>query len=108
MQPWFILAAAIALEVIGTAMLKQSDGFSKPLPSVLVLICYGGAFFGLSIVLRKIDMSVAYAIWSGVGTAVVAVIGVVYFQENMTVLKFISLALIVIGVVGLNLSGAKH
>ena len=108
MEAWWYLAAAIALEVAGTTSMKLSDGFSRWLPTALVLVFYAGAFTALSCALRKIDVSVAYAIWSGVGTAAVAAIGVAYFRENMNWLKFFSLALIIVGVVGLNLAGGKH
>ncbi|MEX2318097.1 MAG: multidrug efflux SMR transporter [Pirellulales bacterium] len=108
MQAWYFLAAAILLEVAGTISMKLSEGFTKLLPSVLLFALYAAAFTALSFALRKIDVSVAYAIWSGAGTAIVALIGVAFFREGMNAWKLISLALIVVGVVGLNLSGAKH
>ena len=105
---WLILVCAIALEVAGTTSMKLSEGFSKTLPSVLLFVFYGGSFTALTFALKKIDVSVAYAVWSGVGTALIAVIGVYYFEEKVTAVKIASILLIIVGVVGLNLSGAKH
>jgi small multidrug resistance pump len=108
MQSWLFLCGAIALEVVGTTSLKVSNGFSRLVPSILVFVCYFAAFTMLGFALRRIDVSVAYAIWAGVGTALVAVIGVVVFKEAMTLLKIVSIGLIVAGVVGLNLGGTPH
>jgi small multidrug resistance pump len=108
MQHWFFLAGAIALEVAGTTSMKLSEGFTKLVPSVLLFVFYAASFVALTLALKKIEVSVAYAVWSGVGTALIAAIGILYFREAATVLKFISILLIIVGVVGLNLSGAKH
>lgn len=108
MQYWLLFACAIALEVIGTTSMKLSHGFTRLIPSVLLFACYAASFVVFTFVLKKIDISVAYAIWSGVGTALVALIGILYFRETITVIKFISILLIIIGVIGLNISGAKH
>src|SRR3990172_10497569 len=105
MHHWVVLAAAIVLEVAGTTSMKLSEGFTRPVPSVLLFVFYGASFAALPFALRKIDVSVAYAVWSGVGTALIAAIGILYFREAATVLKFISILLIIVGVVGLNLSG---
>ena len=108
MQHWFILAGAIVLEVAGTTSMKLSEGFTKLVPSVLLFVFYVASFAALTFALKKIEVSVAYAVWSGVGTALIAAIGILYFREGATVLKVISILLIIVGVVGLNLSGAKH
>lgn len=101
---WIFLGLAIVLEVCGTTSMKFSEGFTRLLPSVLIFVFYGLAFTCLTLALKTIDISVAYAIWAGIGTALIAVIGVLYFRENFNVVKGISIALIIIGVVGLNLS----
>ena len=88
--------------------MKLSEGFTKLVPSVLLFVFYAASFVALTLALKKIEVSVAYAVWSGVGTALIAAIGILYFREAATVLKFISILLIIVGVVGLNLSGAKH
>ncbi len=108
MQTWIILAAAIALEVAGTTCMKLSEGFTKPVPSALIFVFYAASFTALTYALKKIDVSVAYAIWSGVGTVLIATIGILYFREAATTLKLISILLIVAGVVGLNLGGVKN
>jgi len=88
--------------------MKLSAGFTKILPSVLIFVFYSASFVALTFALKKIDVSVAYAVWSGVGTALIAVIGMAYFRESATIIKLASIGLIIVGVVGLNLSGAKH
>ncbi|HXU10027.1 MAG TPA: multidrug efflux SMR transporter [Blastocatellia bacterium] len=105
---WIYLALAILLEVAGTTCMKLSDGFTKTVPSIFLFVFYTLSFGMLTLALKRIDVSIAYAVWSGVGTALIATIGVLWFQEPMTALKLISLALIIIGVVGLNLSGGAH
>ena len=108
MQHWFFLASAIVLEVAGTTAMKLSGGFTRLVPSVLLFVFYAASFGALTLALKKIDVSVAYAVWSGVGTALIVAIGILYFRETATPLKFISILLIIIGIVGLLLSGTKH
>lgn len=108
MMTWIYLALAILLEVAGTTCMKLSDGFTKMVPSILLFVFYTLSFGMLTLALKRIDVSVAYAVWSGAGTALIATIGVLWFREPMTALKLISLALIIVGVVGLNLGGGTH
>lgn len=108
MNPWIALAAAIALEVSGTVSMKFSEGFTRLVPSVLIFVFYGAAFALLTLALKRLDVSLAYAVWAGAGTALVALLGVWLFDEPMPPLKVISLVLIVAGVVGLNLAGGAH
>ena len=103
-----LLALAIVAEVIGTVALRESDGFSRPLPSAVMAITYGLSFWLLALTLKSIPLSVTYAIWSAVGTAAIAAIGIFAFGEQATALKLASLALIIAGVVGLNLAGSAH
>ena len=105
---WLYLVLAILLEVSGTTCMKLSEGFTRMVPSILLVVFYTLSFGMLTLALKKIDVSVAYAIWSGVGTALIASIGVLWFKEPATALKLISLGLIIIGVVGLNLGGGTH
>ena len=105
---WLYLVLAILLEVSGTTCMKLSEGFTKAVPSILLFVFYTLSLGMLTLALKRIDVSVAYAVWSGVGTALIATIGVLWFKEPATALKLISLALIVGGVVGLNLSGGAH
>jgi len=108
MQYWLYLVIAIVLEVIGTTSMKFSEGFTKIIPSILMFVFYLASLAALTLALKKIDVSVAYAVWAGLGTALIATIGIVYFNESATLLKIISILLIIAGVVGLHLSGAKN
>jgi small multidrug resistance pump len=101
-----LLAIAIACEVAATVSLRYSDGFSKPLPSVVVVVGYAISFWLLALVLREISVGTTYAIWAGAGTAAVALIGILALGEPATAIKLASIVLIVAGVIGLNLSGA--
>ena len=104
---WLYLAlAAVVFEVAGTAAMKLADGFRQPRWAVAMAVCYGLCFALVTLSLRRIELSVAYAIWAGVGTALVAVLGVVAFGEPVTWLKVAGVALVVLGVVALNLGGA--
>lgn len=98
---WMFLLLAILLEVSGTTCLKLSAGFTRWLPSVLVLVFYGLSFVSLGLCLKQLDVGVAYAIWAGLGTALIAVVGIVWFKEPVTAIKIVCLALIIAGVVGL-------
>ena len=108
MQGWFVLVVAIAAEVGGTTCLKLSEGFSRLVPSLGVVVLYLLSFVFLAHVLKTIDVSVAYAIWAGLGTALVATVGFLVFGEPMSGVRLISIGFIVLGVVGLQLSGAVH
>lgn len=103
---WVLLGGAIAAEVIATSALKLSAGFTKLLPSVVVAVGYILSFVLLAQALKQLQVSVAYAIWSGVGTAAVAVIGVVALNEPVTAAKILGILLIIGGVVLLNVAGA--
>ncbi len=105
---WLYLILAIIFEIISTTLLKTSNGFTKILPTIGTFLGYILCFTFLSIALKKIDISVAYAIWSAAGIVILTIIGVFIFNENINTLKVVSIALIVIGVVGLNLSGVSH
>lgn len=100
---WAYLLTAISLEVCGTTCLKLSQGMSRLVPTVLVFVFYAGSFWCLAMALKRIDIGVAYAIWAGLGTAAIAVIGWAFFQETLTVFKVLCIGLIIAGVVGLKL-----
>jgi small multidrug resistance pump len=105
---WILLVAAIVLEVVGTTNMKLSEGFSKPVPSVLVLFFYALSIVALTFAVNRLDVSVAYAVWSGMGTALVAMIGIWFFQESLTTTKLVALGLIIVGVAMLHLTGESH
>ncbi len=100
---WILLFAAIILEVCGTTCMKISAGFTKLVPSLLLFVFYVAAFTCLTFAVKVIDISMAYAIWAGLGTALIAVIGFWHFGESVTPLKIGCIILIIVGVVGLNL-----
>lgn len=99
MNPWFILTFTIVLEVCGTVCLKLSHGMTRPLPVVGVVMFYLSAFALLSVCLKHLEVGTVYAIWSGAGTALVAMIGILYFGESFSWLKILGLSLVITGVV---------
>jgi small multidrug resistance pump len=99
MHAYVMLAIAIFAEIIGTTALKFSDGFTRLLPSLCVAVGYGAAFYFLSLTLRTLPISLAYAIWSGVGVVAIKIIGVVVFKEQLTVTMGVGTTLVVIGIV---------
>lgn len=105
---WVYLVLAIIFEVGGTTAMKLSDSFTKWIPSVAIFVLYGLSLVGMSLAMKRIEMSIVYAVWSGLGMALIAVIGVMYFNEEIDLIKIVSLLLIVAGVVGLNLTGGGH
>jgi len=107
-MPWLYLALAIGLEVCGTTCMKLSDGFSKLTPSILMFVFYILSFTAFVYALKRIDVSVAYAIWAGLGVLLIGLIGFLYFKEPMSALKVVSTLLIVGGVAGLDSSGVGH
>ena len=107
MLAWIYLSAAIVSEVVGTVFLRFTDGFTRPAPSVLVIVSYAVSLWLTALALKQLEVSLAYAVWAGVGTAAVAVIGMAMLGESVNTLKLASIALVIGGVVGLNLSGAS-
>ncbi len=97
------LLLAITAEVTGTVFVKLSDGFTKLVASVLGFVFYGLSLTSLNFALKSVDLSVAYAIWGGVGMAAIATIGLLCFEEPVSALKMASIGVIIIGVVGLSL-----
>ena len=105
---WVILFFAIVFEVAGTLTLKFTEGMTRLWPTVLMFAFYLVSLFGLSVAVSKIPVGTAYAVWSGVGTLMVAVLGIVWLKEEVTVLRSASMLLIVIGVAGLYLTGSHQ
>lgn len=101
---WIWLFVAILLEVAATIFMKLSDGFSKLVPTLMMGLLYGISFFPLAIALKKMEVSTAYAVWSAVGTVLVTMMGMFLFKESMSMLKVFAIALIIVGVVTLNLT----
>ena len=105
---WMWLTCAIALEVVATSSLKAAEGFTRPLPSLVVVIGYLGSALMLGLTLKTFDIGMVYAIWSGAGTAVILLIGIAVFDEPATSLRMAGIAFIIIGIVMLNLSGGHR
>ncbi|WP_334113974.1 multidrug efflux SMR transporter [Acinetobacter parvus] len=103
MKNWIFLCVAIIAEVIATSALKSSEGFSKPIASVIVVLGFIIAFYCLSLTLKTIPVGIAYAIWSGVGIVLVTIIAWIVFDQKLDVWGIIGIALIMSGVLVLNL-----
>ena len=108
MNPWWMLAGAVVFEVAATTALKLSDGFTRLMPSLFVVLGYATSFFFLSRVLRSVEMGVVYAVWCAAGLALIAVIGIVVFGESISLLKILGLLAITVGVVLLSMVGSGH
>jgi multidrug transporter EmrE-like cation transporter len=104
MTDWLFLAAAIICDVAATVMLRQADGFRAWIPSSLAVAGYVASLPLLSLALRSIPIGTTYAVWSGLGTAAVATIGIVVFRERVTPLKLAAIALIIAGVAALRIA----
>ncbi|MBC5796303.1 MAG: multidrug efflux SMR transporter [Sphaerospermopsis sp.] len=101
---WLYLIIAILFEVSGTICMKLSQEFTKILPSIFIFVFYGLCLTFLTLSLRKLEVSIVYAVWAGLGTVLISIIGIVWFRESFTLMKFVSIVLIIVGVIGLNLS----
>lgn len=102
MKNYFILFLAIIFETVATSYLKQSEQFTRLTPSVLTIPGYAAAFYCLSIVLKTIPMGIAYAIWSGIGIILIALIGFFVFKQHLDLPAILGLILIIAGVVAIN------
>ena len=107
MNTWWILAIAIIAEVIATSALKVSEGFTRLIPSLVVVVGYAIAFYGLALTLKTIPVGVAYAIWSGMGIVLVTLIGWFLFDQKLDPAAIIGMVLIVAGVVVMNVFSAS-
>lgn len=105
MQTALLLTISIIFEVTASSTLKLTDGFKRVIPTIIVIVCYLISFYSLSLVLHTLPLGIAYAIWGGLGTVLTSVIGVIYYQEKITLLKIGAILLIVTGVLLLNIFG---
>jgi small multidrug resistance pump len=99
---WLYLSAAIVFEVIGTTLMKFTDGFTRPLASGGVVLFYIISTVFMNFAVKYINLSIVYTVWSGVGTACITLIGFWFFNEPMSLVKIGSIVLIILGVIGLN------
>jgi small multidrug resistance pump len=104
MDSWIYLLFAILFGVFGTISMKMSRGLRKWQPSIFMLMAYSISFVALTMAIKSIDIGIVYAVWSGVGTILVAIVGVIMFGESISIKKIISLCLIVLGVIGIHLT----
>ena len=108
MNGYALLAVAIVCETFATSMLKASEGFSKTIPSIAFLLGMSVSFYIFSQALAYIPLSIGYAIWAGMGTALTALIAVLVWQESINNYTVLGITLIIIGVVVLNVKGVGH
>jgi quaternary ammonium compound-resistance protein SugE len=106
-MPWVILTIAGLLEVVWALMLKQSDGFSKPVPTVIFIVSLILSMVLLSVALRSLPVGTAYAVWTGIGAAGTAILGMLVLGESRDVLKLVSLVMLIAGIIGLRLSSSQ-
>ncbi len=100
---WILLLIAVFGEVVGTTALKASEGFTKPMPSVIVMAGYGVAFYFLSLTLDKIPVGISYALWSGIGIILISIIAWWFFDQKLDLAAISGIALIIAGVAVINL-----
>ncbi|ABS20670.1 DMT family transporter [Bacillus cytotoxicus] len=103
---WLLLLVTIIFEVAGTVAMKLSNGLTKFVPSVFIFVCYGICFSVFAIVVKKIHLSIAYAIWSGLGTLCITIISFCFFKEHISLFQAFCILFIVLGVIGLKVSSA--
>ena len=107
MNPWLLLSLAILLELSGTICLKLSQGFTRLLPSVGVVCFYLGSFTLMAQSLKTLEVGIVYAIWAGVGTALIAIVGVLAFGESVTAFKILGLLMIIGGTFLLRMASSQ-
>jgi small multidrug resistance pump len=107
MNPWILLGFCIVAEVTGTLLLTKSQGFARPGLGFLSLAIFGGCFWGLSIVLTRIPVGVTYAIWAGVGIALISVAGWLFLRQSLTPTQILFIVMIATGAVGLKLTTSE-
>ncbi|THF64999.1 QacE family quaternary ammonium compound efflux SMR transporter [Pseudothauera nasutitermitis] len=102
LSAYAVLGVAIVLEIIGTTFLQKSEQFTRLMPTLVMAVCYLGAFYFLSLALRVIPVGLAYAIWSGLGIVLISLVGYVVFRQSLDLPAIIGLGLIIAGVVVIN------
>ena len=104
-NPWLLLLLAVSAEIVGTSCLKLTQGFSRPLPTLLVLGAYGTSMLLLSRVVQTIPLGITYALWSGIGIVAIVIVGVLAYRQVPTPAQLIGMGLITVGVITVNLGG---
>lgn len=106
-MPWVILFVAGLFEMVWALMLKQSEGFTRPVPTVVFFIALVLSMFLLSQALKSLPVGTAYAVWTGIGAAGTAIVGMLLFGESRDILKLVSLIMLVGGIIGLRLTSSQ-
>ncbi|MDE2128249.1 MAG: multidrug efflux SMR transporter [Betaproteobacteria bacterium] len=101
---WLLLAGSVLAEVAGTIALRYADGFTRIIPSAAVLALYGTAIWLMSITVKHLEVGLTYAVWAGCGTALTALLGMLWFGESAHAMRLVGIGLIVVGVIAINLS----
>ena len=104
---WVYLMIAIVSEVIATSTLKATEGFTRLVPSVIVVVAYGASFYFLSLTLDEIPVGISYAIWSGIGIVLISAIGLVVYKQALSIPEIVGLVFIGVGIVIINLSSSS-
>jgi small multidrug resistance pump len=107
-MPYIYLIIAISTEVIGSAFLKSSEGFSKFIPSLGTIISFGILFLFLSKTMQHLPLNITYATWAGLGLVLTTVVSIIIFKEQINLITIVSIVLIIVGVVSLNIFGTSH
>lgn len=103
-NPWLLLFIGVGFEVLATTCLKLSQGFTKLWPSIGFVILFATAFYLFSLCIKHIEVGIAYAVWAGLGIGLIAILGVIFFSEEISFLKFLAIGMIIGGAVILNLT----
>ena len=107
-MPYLYLILSIVTEVIGSSFLKTTDGFSKIYPTIATFISFAACFYFLSKTLQHLPLNITYASWAGLGLLLTTLVSIIIFKENVNLMSIISIALILIGVISLNIFGSSH
>ncbi|WP_201755652.1 DMT family transporter [Paenibacillus glycinis] len=105
---WLLLSCAIVLELSGTVSMKLSESFTRGVPSVLMFLFYGASFTLLNYALGYLGVSTVYAVWSGVGIVLITIAGYFFFGEKLSMSSLLWIGVIIVGVIGLNISNEGH
>ena len=104
MQSWLVLSAAIVCEVVATMMMELSQSLTRWRWVPPMLFFYVLALLGLALALKTLEVGIAYAVWAGAGTLLIAILGVIFFKESISLMKVLSMLLVIAGIIGLNLA----
>jgi small multidrug resistance pump len=105
---WVYLSLAILSEVIGTLLIRFTEGFARILPTVIMIFFYLLSYYFFNLSIKKMEVGTAYAVWSGLGTALLAILGIIFYKEPFTAIRIMAIVLIILGVIMLHFSGNQQ